>query len=126
MRRGVSIFLVLCFGLGPLTGMLKASDESRLPACCRRHGAHHCAMAMEMAVMMASGSTPTLNAPPTCPSFPGFAAGPCTPRHALAAVVASLPVLMARAHLGTRSCVNAQMRPIRTRAGRGPPVSNLS
>jgi hypothetical protein len=33
---------------------------------------------------------------------------------------------MARAHLGTRSCVNAQMRPIRTRAGRGPPVSNLS
>src|ERR1039458_6653463 len=100
MRRCVSIFLVLCFGLGPLTGMLEASDESRLPACCRRHGAHHCAMAMQMAAMVA-GSTPMLTAPPTCPLFPGFAAGPCTPIHALAAAVASLPVLMARLHSAT-------------------------
>src|ERR1035438_8325373 len=65
MRRCVSIFLVLCFGLGPLTGMLEASDESRLPACCRRHGAHHCAMAMQMAAMVA-GSKEMLTAPPTC------------------------------------------------------------
>jgi hypothetical protein len=126
MRRGLSIFMVLFFGLWPLTGMLEASDESRLLACCRRHGAHHCAMAMQMAAMTASGSTPMLTAPPTCPSFPGFAAGPCTPRHALAAVVESLPVLMARAHSATRSRGDARVRPIRTHAGRGPPASILS
>ena len=47
MRRALSILLVLFFGLGPLTATLQGSDDSRLPACCRRNGAHHCVMAEE-------------------------------------------------------------------------------
>ena len=31
MRRGLAIFLILLFGLAPLTAALAASDESRLP-----------------------------------------------------------------------------------------------
>jgi len=45
MRRTLSIFLVLFFGLGPVAAALHAEEDAGLPACCRRHGAHHCAMA---------------------------------------------------------------------------------
>ena len=52
MRRALTIFLILNLWLGPLAAILPASDESRLPPCCRRHGAHHCAMAARMAALM--------------------------------------------------------------------------
>ncbi len=58
---------------GAAGGLLPASDESRLPACCRRHGAHHCAMAMRMAAMMAqdaSGKTHLHCALQPAPCFP--------------------------------------------------------
>jgi len=129
MRRGVSILLVLFFGLWPLTGMLEASDDARLPPCCRRHGAHHCAMAMQMAAIMAqaaSGSTPMLAAPMTCPLFLGFMTGPSAPAHALAAAMTSLPVLLAQAHTAAAGRTDVRIRPIRTRAGRGPPASTQS
>ncbi len=44
MRRGFSILLILFFGLGPLSAFVDGSEDASLPACCRRHGAHHCAM----------------------------------------------------------------------------------
>src|SRR5262249_49252306 len=43
MRRAFSILFVLLFGLAPLGPILDGDDPS-LPACCRRHGEHHCAM----------------------------------------------------------------------------------
>jgi len=129
MRRGTSIFLVLFFGLWPLTATLEAGDDSRLPPCCRRHGAHHCAMAMRVAAMMAqaaSGSTPYVTAPMTCPLFPGFTAGPSTPAYGLAASPANLPVLLAQPHSPAAGRADAPISPIRTRAGRGPPALTLS
>jgi hypothetical protein len=44
MRRALSILLVLLFGAGPLSFAFSLSDDISLPACCRRLGAHHCAM----------------------------------------------------------------------------------
>lgn len=46
MRRLVSIALLLVFGFPLLSSMLDATRtaESRLPVCCRRNGAHRCAM----------------------------------------------------------------------------------
>jgi len=44
MRRALSILLMLLFGAGPLSFAFNLSDDISLPACCRRHGAHHCAM----------------------------------------------------------------------------------
>jgi hypothetical protein len=126
MRRWISILLVLFFGLCPLTGMLEASDDSRLPPCCRRHGSHHCAMAMRMAAMTTSSSTPELAAPMACPRFPGFMAGPSTASHALLASAASLPVLLVQAHSPAASRAHARLSPIRTHAGRDPPDSALS
>jgi hypothetical protein len=49
MRRVWSALLVLVFSL-PLIApaLVSAPDDSQLPACCRRHGKHHCAMNMEV------------------------------------------------------------------------------
>jgi hypothetical protein len=126
MRRWISILLVLFFALCPLTGMLEASDDVRLPPCCRRHGSHHCTMATQLAAMIAANTTPSLSAPSSCPQFPGFMAGPSTASDALLASAARLPVLLVQAHSPAAARADAHPRPIRTHAGRGPPVSTLS
>jgi len=126
MRRAASLILVLFFGFGPLAGLLQSSDDARLPACCRRHGIHHCAMAMQMAAMLAqeaSGETPILTAPITCPMFPGFLAGPSTPAHALAASAPSLPALVEQSLTPAPASVSPLTGSLRARPARGPPAS---
>jgi hypothetical protein len=125
MRRPLAILMVLFFALGPLQGVLEASDDARLPVCCRRHGAHHCAMSegMMAALEQALSSTPAFTAPATCPSFPGFALGFSTPSHALPASDLSLPILLEQARASIHSAADARMAPIRARAGRAPPAS---
>ena len=46
---------------------LLADSESSLPACCRRNGAHHCAMMMEMARGFASQGPAFRTAACPCP-----------------------------------------------------------
>ena len=127
MRRWLSILLVLFFGLWPLTGTLEASDDARLPPCCRRHGTHHCAMAMQMAAMMAqeaSGSTPMLTAPMTCPLYPRFDGGEFRAVSCIGRIGGEpAGSAGASAQLRRQPRAAARMRPIRTHAGRGPPAS---
>ena len=88
MQRTLALLLMLLFGLGPLTATLQASDASRLPACCRRHGTHHCAMADAMRAQLPAavpGRTPTFAAPSQCPMFPHGTAAPSASTIALAA-----------------------------------------
>lgn len=124
MRRIFSILLIAFFALGPLSAGLSADDDSGLPPCCRRHGAHHCAMAMQMARMMArafTGSTPILTAPLTCPQFPGYVASTTAPPPAMTAAGVTLPALLARPHSPAAGRAMARVSQIRTRASRGPP-----
>ena len=65
MRRFVSIVFLLLCSLGPLSALLPGSEESQFPACCRRHGAHHCIMAL--AEQASSGHV--LTAPARCPQY---------------------------------------------------------
>jgi len=116
------MFLILSFWLGPLAAILPANSESRLPACCRRHGAHHCVMSAEMAAQVDFGSAPMLTAPLHCPSYPGSVVPSTEPVQALAASPAGLPVLLAVAHSPAASRAAARLSQIRTRAGRGPPA----
>lgn len=87
MRRVSSVILILLFWLGPLTAAFQGGDESRLPICCRRHGAHHCAMDEQTALsrMLASDRGPSFVAPPHCANFPRSAARITAPVFALAA-----------------------------------------
>ena len=126
MRRGLSIFLILFFWLGPLAVALPGEDESGLPACCRRHGAHHCAMAMQMAAMMAqgeSGGAPVFSAPMTCPYFPGYMGATATTTHALIASQVGMQTVLAHPHSPAAGRAGARLSQMRTRDGRGPPAS---
>jgi len=127
MRRSLSIALILLFWLGPLVALLPVSEDARLPPCCRRHGAHRCALALRSAASLresASGK-PAFTAPATCPFFPGSAAVPTAPVQALTPPPVSLPVLLAQAH-SPAGRATARLSRIRTRASRGPPASTLA
>lgn len=70
----LAITLLIAFGL-PLVQPLFAATvdpEASLPACCRGHGAHHCAM---MHQMLAGSSGPSFQAPP-CPFYPAPSTAP--------------------------------------------------
>lgn len=126
MRRALSILLVLFFGLGPLAATLDASDDARLPICCRRNGSHHCSIsgdALARIVQASSGSTPVLAAPAHCPLYPGTAPATISPSHALTtASIASSP-FQARALSSQSPQIEALSSPARTHSGRGPPNS---
>jgi hypothetical protein len=128
MRRALSISLILFFLLGPLTAGLEASEDAGLPACCRRHGTHHCAMSLRMAAMMAEAAPGKafLAAPAACPAFPGYASATTTTPQAMTAAPVSLPVLLAQPHTPQAGRAAACLSQIRTRAGRGPPTSALA
>jgi hypothetical protein len=68
LRRILAITLLIAFG-SPLFAPLFAATsdpEASLPACCRSHGTHHCAM---MHRESAGDGSPVLQAPP-CSSYP--------------------------------------------------------
>lgn len=67
MRRPLSILIVAIFAFGPLSALLPGAEEAQLPACCRRHGAHHCAMAATMSAP--PPGTQQVTAPNRCPFY---------------------------------------------------------
>jgi hypothetical protein len=88
MRRALAITLLIALAspLAPPVLLAATRDpEASLPACCRRHGAHHCAM---MAAMLRALDRPTFVAPP-CPFYPS----PATPPQSATASLNALPSL---------------------------------
>ncbi|MFZ0302721.1 MAG: hypothetical protein WAL75_08550 [Terracidiphilus sp.] len=129
MRRGFSILLMLVLGLGPLSSLIDGSEDVNLPACCRRHGAHHCAMDAQMAAMAQgaqSGRTPMVSAPVTCPSYPGSVAMLSTPAQALATASRTSEAPHRFEYVRIASHTAPLSKPAQTHAGRGPPASSLS
>jgi hypothetical protein len=128
MRRALTILMILFFGLGPFAATLSASDEASVPACCRRHGAHHCAMSARSAALLletASGQH-LFTAPASCPYFPGYTVAPNTTVLALTVAPAGLQDLLSVPHSPAASRAAARVSQVRTRAGRGPPASPLA
>jgi hypothetical protein len=124
MRRGFSILLILFFGFGPLSVFID-SEDAKLPLCCRRHGAHHCAMTA-MLGDAASGKMPMASAPLTCPNYPGLAALFTAPAPALMVAAAGLPVLREQARIALADYAAPETIPACIHAGRGPPAAPLS
>ena len=66
MRRLLATLLLTIFSYSLISPALFASDaDSKLPACCRRNGAHRCAMSMNQ-----SGQSSGPVRAGRCPSFP--------------------------------------------------------
>lgn len=116
--------LMLLLGLGPLAAALPGSEDARLPACCRRLGAHHCAMAMRM-MMQEADQQPSFNAPATCPNYPGATPAVVMSKHALIAIAAALPALHTSIALHTPSPDHVSHTPGNIHAVRGPPTTRL-
>lgn len=68
MRRAPASLLLAVIGLPLITPLLLADARSQLPACCRRDGKHHCAMAA-MIAHTAEGPGFAVSAA-RCPLFP--------------------------------------------------------
>jgi hypothetical protein len=127
MRRGFSIFLILFFGLGPLSAIIEGSENASLPPCCRRNGAHDCAMKMRMAAMahLPPDHRPAFNVPLTCPNFPGLSITILMPSHALTAAQASAHIAITRSIATVFAHNSVHEGTIRTYDGRGPPRRQL-
>ena len=115
MRRFISIAMVLLFWLGPLSALAPGSDDSQLPACCRRHGAHHCAMSTDVGSVAAHVFT----APAHCPQY----------NRALPAAVTvftlpeiSVAALATETRLTIVSIQSEALHQTRTASTRGPPA----
>lgn len=124
MRRGFSIFLILMFGLSPLSSLVGDSEDANLPACCRRHGAHHCAIAAQMAAraeQARSDKTPLISAPMTCPSYPGVVAFLTAPTQALAAAARTGETLLRFEYLQAVVQKAPLSASLQSHSGRGPP-----
>src|SRR5271154_5425521 len=67
MRRALASLLLAVFSVPLIVPVLLANTDSDLPACCRRSGQHHCAMAGMADKAAASAGRP---AQPKCPLFP--------------------------------------------------------
>jgi hypothetical protein len=120
MRRVCSAFLVLAFSL-PLIAPAFASapDDSKLPACCRRNGSHHCAMSMEMGNIPSRARTVSEK----CPYAP-FAHTPLMGPHAFSLnnSQASLGQTAGTAAIVREDEAGYRISADRTRRKRGPPT----
>jgi len=127
MRRWLSLIFVVFFGLGPLTAALPASEDARLPACCRKNGAHHCAMSEAMIAYMVRiyGSKPIVTTPSRCPLYPRGSGHSMVPVHALKASAVDLPAILEQPMAAVSREAAAHSGQLRTPAGRGPPDASL-
>jgi hypothetical protein len=134
MRRILSILVALVLGLGPAMAAVPANalasgwtgkiDESRLPACCRRNGKHHCAMASTGQTDEATGKTAetTVSANDSCPLMPRTLASTAPSVAALLHAMSSSTLLPTRACAQHGSAAAAQISEQRSWPKRGPPA----
>lgn len=103
---------------------LPGSEDARLPACCRRLGAHHCAMMLEM--MRAGSGAPSFSAPSTCPNYPGASNAVLGASFAVLPAQAATPSPITRISTSLLDFLRHDNILDRTRSGRGPPASFVS
>ena len=120
MRRSISILLALIFGLGPLSFALLPNDDASLPACCRRHGAHHCAMSSEASSYF---RTPAFTSPAHCPLFPQYGNASPTSTAALARTSVFSISALEEPRPGSTFQASADNIYLSTPSLRGPPSS---
>jgi len=74
MLRASAILLLALFSYALISPALVADATSSLPACCRKGGAHHCAMNTPDQSDDSDGSLQSVHS--KCPMFPGSTAAP--------------------------------------------------
>lgn len=129
LRRLLSMLLLAVFGLAFVAPLMATAQTANgaLPACCRRNGAHHCAMSMAERSQMVEdeGTRLRWKAPlERCPYCPASTVEP----HAKQTLIVPVPTSMLTAMLCYSAGVvqTESKRRIsldRSRQKRGPPFS---
>jgi len=130
MRRILSILLLLALGLCPCipagalapglrSGWTGKVDESRIPACCRRNGKHHCAMPQDLAP---DGLT-TIGSDSTCPWMPNPLASTAPSLSAHIQAAKAPAIFPSEPHIAPAVASAAQMSDRQTQPKRGPPAA---
>ena len=133
LRKLLSILMAAVLGLtfvAPLLAAYGQVPDGWLPACCRRLGAHHCAMNMDMAKKLAAaaGDNPVwTTTSKCCPCYPAAVTTghfhetlAAAPAQALYAEIASYGLCPVQTEAKRRVSRD------RSRQKRGPPVELLS
>jgi hypothetical protein len=121
MRRLLALFLLAVFSFPLIAPAIPADAESKLPACCRRHGKHHCAMMMDDAASTTGVSVGSVE--PRCPLYPNSPSSPAgqyvavlRSSGAIFGAIVSHPAIQLQTQAGYRVSFS------RSRQKRGPPV----
>ena len=132
MRRILSMAVMLVLSLGPMLAAVPALalasgwtgkiDQSRIPACCRRNGTHHCTMAQDA---QASPHESAVSAPGCCPCLPPALASATTPFAGLPSSGASSLALSAERSSSQARIETARASDRRVQPLRGPPLQSL-
>jgi hypothetical protein len=114
---------ILASGLmsGPASVWSGKVDESRLPACCRRNGKHHCAMGSEASQAADSSGETTVSALDSCPFMPHALTATAPSVIAIAASAANSLALASELRVEQGVGPAAQMSARRSWSQRGPP-----
>lgn len=127
MRRASAISLLAAIGYALIVPLAFSDPDANLPACCRRNGAHHCAMS-SVTTTIDEVSTPAFQAIlQKCPAFPvstaARAAGAAASPERSLAIFAGLI-----SHPSIQPQTEARYRVSfsRSRQKRGPPDSLLN
>jgi hypothetical protein len=125
LKKILAILLLALFGLPAVQPLfaLGTGSESKLAACCRRDGKHHCA---GMAAMDQTQGDSISAIPHCCESFPK-AVSPAD-HHDLTLDTAALAFAEIVSHPALRPQTEARARVAldRSRQKRGPPAARLS
>jgi hypothetical protein len=125
MRRIVGVHLVLLYLLGPLIAFAPAGAESRLPACCRRSGSHHCMMSMGERAALENGDAHLAWSSSKCPYWPVQPKAAHTPASLYQSISVSSISLDSHPNGVVQSESKRRISGERSRSNRGPPESQL-
>lgn len=126
MRRALSISLILLLWLPAVAAVLPGNGEARLPFCCRRSGAHHCAMDAETTSAQTVNSGPSVKAPSRCEQFPSAVPATISPVFVTASAPAHWPALTAGVYSRVARRDAARAGRLRAQLDRGPPSLALA
>lgn len=117
MRRALTLAILLLFGLAPLSALMPGAEDAALPACCRRLGAHHCAMGAAASTTLQDGAG--FAAQNLCPLY-RVQVRAISPAFLLPSVTES--GILAELRIPLTAARGALMLNPAAHAGRGPPT----
>jgi len=124
LKRACASLLLVFFSFSLIGPEAFVDSESRLPACCRRSGKHHCA-SMQKAHQQQPSSGPSLKAIRQCANYPKASGVRATASSLLVSAAQSFfASIVTHPAVPPQTETRQRVSFSRSRQKRGPPVSH--